>query len=253
MAVEETDAKDQTVDKTAVLQADGVNHRFGDLAVLNDVNLTVRSGSVTAIIGPNGSGKTTLIRILAGLLTPTSGRVRVEVDVERPRGYVPQENYFRPQLTVRETLQFYEAHLSESADAERMLQRVGLSEAKHRRIDALSGGMLRLLGVAQAVLGEPPVVLLDEPTSSLDPRMTRHIHRVAADIADSDTGVVLTTHDLYSAERVDRLLVLDEGEIVADDSPDAIKSETNTESLSDALVELVGEDPIVQTGRVEDG
>ena len=253
MAVEESDAENQSEEESPVLRADDVSHRFGDLTVLDDVSLTVRSGSVTAIIGPNGSGKTTLIRILAGLLTPTSGRVRVEVDAERPRGYVPQENYFRPQLTVRETLQFYEAHLSESVDAGQMLQRVGLSEAEYRRIDALSGGMLRLLGVAQAVLGEPPVVLLDEPTSSLDPRMTRHIHRVAAEIADSDTGVVLTTHDLYSAERVDRLLVLDEGDIVADDSPDAIKSETNTESLSDALVELVGEDPIVQTGRVEDG
>ena len=252
MAVEESDIEDRSGEGSLVLTADNVSHRFGDLSVLQDLSLTIYSGSVTAIIGPNGSGKTTLIRILAGLLTPTSGRVQVQVDAERPRGYVPQDNYFRPQLTVRETLQFYETQLSESVGAGQMLQRVGLSEAEHRRIDALSGGMLRLLGVAQAVLGEPPVVLLDEPTSSLDPRMTRHIHRVVADIADSDTGVVLTTHDLYSAERVDRLLVLDEGEIVADDSPDALKAETNTESLSDALVELVGEDPVVQTGRVEE-
>lgn len=242
----------QTDTDSPILTADDVTHQFGTLSVLRNVSLSIQKGSVTAIIGPNGSGKTTLIRLLAEILTPTSGRVRLQATGERPLGYVPQEINFRPKMTVRETLQFYATLLSGDIDVEQMLQRVGLVNVGERRIDALSGGMLRLLGVAQAVLGEPPVVLLDEPTSSLDPRMTRHVHHVVDNIADVDTGVVLTTHDLYSAEYADRLVVLDDGKIVADGSPHDIKTKTDMDSLMEAFVELVGEDAVVQTGRAED-
>lgn len=248
---EDTIEAHSSVDST-VLSVDSVSHRFGELSVLRGIDTTIERGSVTAIVGPNGSGKTTLIRVLSGQLSPTTGRVRLKTDADRPLGYVPQENYFRPELSVRETLRFYESLLSDSHDTDEMLRQVGLKNVERRRIDALSGGMLRLLGVAQAMLGNPPLVLLDEPTSSLDPRMTNHVHDVAAKIAGSDAGVVLTTHDLGSVERVDRLMILNRGELVADGSPNDIKTKTDTNSLSEAFLELVGEDPTVQTGQREE-
>lgn len=228
-----------------------ITRSFGDLTVIEELSVSIPASAITAIVGPNGSGKTTLARILAGVLPPDAGQRTLATDVERPIGYLPQEPQFRPAFTVEETLRFYADFLERETDVDTTMERVGLADVGDRRVDALSGGMRRLLGLAQSLLGRPPLVVLDEPTSGLDPRMQQHLLDVVTAIAAEGAGVLLTTHDLSWASETDTVVVLNRGEIVAQDSPDEILAETETDSLWDAFLSLVGEDPVVQTGRRE--
>lgn len=229
--------------ETTVLSADGISHWFGDLQVLEDVSFTLEAGTVTAIVGPNGCGKTTLLRIVAGVLQPTSGRVE-RPDVPRAIGYLPQRPDFRPAFTVRETLQFYGRLLPDPVDVDAALETVGLQAVSDRRVDELSGGMRRLLGLAQATLGEPQLVLLDEPTGDLDPRMTEYMFDLITN-PETDTAVLLATHNLSGADDADRVLVIDDGQVVAHDSPQAIMDQTNTDTFRDGFLELVETDPVI--------
>ena len=231
-----------------LLTVENVIHAFGSVSVLDDVSFQMPPDTVTAIVGPNGSGKTTLSRIIAGLVHPNDGTVSLRTDAERPIGYLPQEPQFRPVFTVAETLQFYADLLTSAETPASAMERVGLGGAGDRRVDALSGGMRRLLGIAQSFLGSPPLVVLDEPTSGLDPRMTRQIFDVVTARATEGTSVLLTTHDLTHAAEADLLVVLHRGRIVARGTPDELCSRTNTETLTEAFFSVVGEQPTVQTG-----
>ena len=236
-----------------VLSVENVEQSFDTVAALDGVSLDITANTVTAVVGPNGSGKTTLSRIITGLSQPTHGDVSLRTSAERPIGYLPQEPQFHPAFTVEETLQFYADLLSSTTDPETVMEHVGLTEIRNRRVDALSGGMRRLLGIGQSVLGAPPLVVLDEPTSGLDPRMTRQIFDVITTQTTEKQSILLTTHDLTYAQEADALVVLDHGRIVAHGSPDEILAQTNGESLHDAFFSIVGAEPAVQTGHKEPG
>jgi ABC-type multidrug transport system ATPase subunit len=205
-------------ERTPLLTVDGVSKSFGDLRVLDDVSFVVERSSVVALAGPNGSGKSTLLRIVAGL-TESGGRVTLEASGPRRVGYLPQSPAFRPGFTVGETLSFYAALLPGEPSVEAALERVGLSAARDRRVEDLSGGMRRLLGLAQASLGDPALLLLDEPTSDLDPRMTAHVFGVVDDLAAAGASVVLATHDPRGVDRSDVAMLLADGRIVARGPP----------------------------------
>jgi ABC-type multidrug transport system ATPase subunit len=231
------------------LYADEVNRTFGDVAALTAVNLDVPAAAVTALVGPNGSGKTTLLRLLAGLDEPTAGTVAYHGPAAtREVGYLPQRPSFRPGFTVAETLGFY-ARLVDD-DPDRLVERVGLSAAADRRIEALSGGMTRLVGVAQSLAGSPPVVVLDEPGSGLDPEATARVFDVVERLAADGRTVVISSHDLALVERTaDCVAVLDGGELVAHDSPAGLRA-----SWGGPLVETVVDhvDGITTTPADED-
>ena len=231
-----------------VLTVDGIKHAFGQVAVLEGISFDCPDRAVTALIGPNGSGKTTLLRIIAGVLEPTVGTVEPP-GVSRPVGYLPQNPDIRPTFTVSETIEFYADLLEEPSTPGETIERVGLGDVADRRVDALSGGMKRLLGVALAIVGDPPVVLLDEPTGDLDPRMTDHIFETVAALADDGTTVLLATHDLAGAAMADEVLVLDRGEIVLRGRPSAILEETGAETLEEAFLSIVGTELTVRGGR----
>ena len=223
-----------------VAAVENVTVSFGDLTVLEDASFSVEPNGVTCLIGPNGSGKTTLLRVVAGLLAPDSGEVERAVSSARPVGYLAQEPAFRPQFSVRETLTFYADLVGDGTDVDAVIDRVGLGGVPDRPVEALSGGMTRLLGIAQATVGDPGLLVLDEPSSGLDPMMTRHITAVVSELADDGRGVLLATHDLASVERVaDTVVVLDRGSVVATGAPADLLAETDTESLDDALSSLV--------------
>lgn len=226
-------------DERTVLELDDVAKSFGGVSVLEDISVEIRAGELTAIVGPNGSGKTTLLGLAAGLLDPTDGTVTdTESRASRSVGYLPQQPAFRPGFTVGETMEFYTALVGGDPDA--ALDRVGLTDARSRRVEHLSGGMTRLLGVAQATVGDPPLVVLDEPGSGLDPGMRTTIASVAAELAADGAAVVFSSHDLeLVAARADRVVILDGGSIVADGSPDHLQSRYDTADLSavfDAVV-----------------
>lgn len=234
-----------------VIDVEGLGHAYGDLTVLEEVSFDLAPGTIACLIGPNGSGKSTLMRLLGGLLDPTAGSVEVDARGDRPVGYLAQTPAFRPQFTVAETVAFYGSLVETDVDVDATLERVGLTPVADRPVDALSGGMTRLLGLALTTVGDPGMLLLDEPASGLDPMMTAYITGVIEDVADTGDAVVLATHNLTAAERVaDVVLVLDRGTLVAADAPGALMAETGTDTLAGALEALVGaEMPTVYAGR----
>jgi ABC-type multidrug transport system ATPase subunit len=228
---------------------DGLAHSFGDLDVLADVTFRVEKGSVACLIGPNGSGKTTLLRLVAGLLDADEGDLDIAADGDRRVGYLAQQPTFRPQFTVRETLSFYGSLVDTDVDVGATLDRVGLSPVADRRVDALSGGMMRLLGLAQTTIGDPSLLVLDEPSSGLDPTMTRHITTIVENLAADGDAVLLATHDLRSVERVaDDVFVIDRGELVARGPPGQLLAETDSETLEDVLDSVTRGDGGVSAG-----
>jgi ABC-type multidrug transport system ATPase subunit len=243
---------DRTADSEGdtVATIEQVEHRYGEHTVLEDLSYAIESGTVTALVGPNGSGKTTLLRIVAGLLSPSDGRVKLPAS-ERPVGYLPQHPTFRSSFTVEETLRFYADLLEADVDVEDVLETVGLLTFRDRRVGALSGGMGRLLGIGRAIVGRPPLVVLDEPTSDLDPNMTEHVFDVITDLGDGGLGVLLATHDLHGADAADTVAVLDRGTFVETGSPETILEETGTESLLEAFSAIVddGEFTFRRDGR----
>jgi ABC-type multidrug transport system ATPase subunit len=232
-----------------ILTVSGLAQSYGRTDVLEDISVEIDPGAVTAIIGPNGSGKTTFIRSLVGLEQPTDGEITYHgPDAPRPIGYLQQRPEFRPGQTVREAISFYGSLVGETAaDATARLERVGIAAAKHRRVEALSGGMTRLVGIAQATVGDPPLVVLDEPASGLDPGMSVRIFEVVDELADDGAAVLLSSHDLGLVERTaDRVVLIDEGSIARTGSPDELLEGLGVDSLLEAFEAVVSGD----VGRV---
>jgi len=197
--------------------------RYGDVVALDGVSLTVAEGASLGLVGTNGAGKTTLFRLLVGHETPDSGRVRVAgvdpaagVAVRERVGYLPEDVGFQPALTGREVLDFH-ADMRGGAEAgvDTLLGVVGLTDAADRPVGEYSNGMNRRLGLATALLGDPDVLLLDEPAAGLDPGGVASFNRVVRRVRDErDVTVVLSTHVLSEVEALcDRVAVLDEGEL----------------------------------------
>ena len=225
---------------TTVLELDDVSKSFGEVSVLSGVDLTAEAETVTCLLGPNGSGKTTLLSLSSGRLEPDSGTVKRRETSGRAVGYLPQRPAFRPEFTVRETIAFYGRLVPDEVDIPAILETVGLKGVADRRVEHLSGGMTRLLGLAQATVGSPPLLLLDEPASGLDPQISRHIAAVIEALAADGTAVVVATHDLVATDRIaDEVRVLDDGQFVAVGSPDALRAETGADTLDDVLETVI--------------
>lgn len=211
LVMEETDDPST---QNAPVQATNVAKSYNEVRVLEGVSLSIIPGELTALIGPNGSGKSTLLRAIVGLTDIDDGNItRPRQTSNRSFGYLPQRPEFRPGFTVEETLSFYATLLNtDGAETESVLEQVGLSQARETKVEELSGGMIRLLGLAQAILGNPQTIILDEPASGLDPGMREHVFETAKTLTDPHTGVLLTSHDLDLVERfADRVALLDHG------------------------------------------
>jgi ABC-2 type transport system ATP-binding protein len=202
------------------IAATGVAKRFGRRAALRDVSFAAAAGEVVAVIGPNGAGKTTLLQILAGSLKPSGGSVSLE---EGEIGWVPQQPALYSKLSVAENLRLF-ARLEKVPDVdatvERMLDQTGLRDRARDETGSLSGGNRQRINVAIGLLAEPTVLLLDEPTSSLDPRQRERLWAFVGGLAEAGTTVVYATHNVAEAERfADRVLVLADGELLFSGSP----------------------------------
>ena len=202
------------------LTADGVSKAYGERRALQGVSFSAHRGERIAIIGPNGAGKTTLLQILAGSLAPSGGSVSLEGG---EIGWVPQQPALYSKLSVAENLQLF-ARLERCPDVEatveRMLDQTGLRDRARDETGALSGGNRQRVNVAIGLLAEPSVLLLDEPTSSLDPRQRERLWTFVSGLAEGGTAVVYATHNVAEAERfADRVLVLADGELLFSGSP----------------------------------
>lgn len=220
-----------------VMTVSDVSFSFGELPILDEVSLSVGEGELIGLVGPNGCGKTTFLELLTGLRRPDAGEVTLPTD-DRSVAYLPQSPAFRSGFTARETINFYTELADIETDPEEFLERVGLSHVADRRVEALSGGMTRLLGLAQALIGEPPVVMLDEPTSGLDPDMSDRIFDLMMELTAEDQVLLIASHDLSGLEKhANRVLFFSEGRIQIDGTPGRIQEETNTDSLREAFSE----------------
>jgi ABC-2 type transport system ATP-binding protein len=205
------------------LEARDVTRRFGTREALRGISFGVAPGETLAIIGPNGAGKTTLLSILGGVLAPSAGSVSRE---PRDVGWVPQQPAVYAKLTVAENLGLF-ARLEGVADpgavVERMLGVTGLRDRAGDELGTLSGGNQQRVNIAAGLLADPDVVLLDEPSSSLDPRQRERLWAFVGGLARGGTAVVFTTHNVGEAERyADRLLVLADGELLFEGTPAAL-------------------------------
>jgi ABC-2 type transport system ATP-binding protein len=204
----------------AAIAAAAVTKRYGQRDALRDVSFEAHPGEVVAVIGPNGAGKTTLLSILAGLQPPTSGTVSRP---PREVGWVPQQPAVYAKLSVAENLRLF-ARLERVGDPDavvaRMLEQTGLAGRADDELGTLSGGNRQRVNIAVGLLADPPVLALDEPSSSLDPRQRERLWKFIGLLAAAGTAVVFSTHNVGEAERyADRVLVLADGEVLFTGSP----------------------------------
>jgi ABC-2 type transport system ATP-binding protein len=202
-----------------VLEVDGLSKSFGERAALRDVSLDVQSGELLAVLGPNGAGKTTLLSILAGITKPDSGRISAS---NGEVGWVPQQAGLYRRLTVEENLRLF-AHMEGVSEldptVERMLEQTGLGDRRHDQVSSLSGGNQQRINIAIGLLADPPVLLLDEPSSGLDPSQRVRLWEFVAGLAERGTTVIYSTHQIEEASHYgDRLVVLADGETIFDGS-----------------------------------
>jgi ABC-2 type transport system ATP-binding protein len=222
-----------------MLEAQGLRKRYGDVEALAGLDLAVPSGRVLAILGPNGAGKTTLIRTIATLTRPTAGTLRVAgIDVARhPKavrrtiGLAGQYAAVEPALTGRENLRVVARLFGHDAPtarlaADHVLEQMGLTDAGDRPVRTYSGGMQRRLDLGASLVGAPRVLLLDEPTTGLDPRSRNELWIAIEELAAAGTDVLLTTQYLDEADRLaDLIAIIDHGRLVASGTADELKAQ----------------------------
>lgn len=218
-----------------MIELEGVTKRFGEKVAVADLTLRVEKGEILGLLGPNGAGKTTTMRIITGYLPPTAGRVRVAgrevpsepVAVKRLIGYLPETPPLYGELTVEEQLTFV-AEIKGVPRAERsmeihiVMEETGVAEVNQRLVANLSRGYKQRLGLAQALLGNPPVLILDEPTVGLDPRQITEIRNLIRQLAGSRT-VILSSHILPEVSQLcQRVAIINQGRLVALDTPERL-------------------------------
>jgi len=220
---------------TATVLLESVTKRYGTQAAVDAVTLEFAEGRCIALVGHNGAGKTTLIKLMLGLTHPTAGRVRVLGEDplshagQRARldiGYLPENVVFPSSLSGLEMLRFY-GRLKRRPRSEcvELLERVGLAEAAHKRIGTYSKGMRQRLGLAQALLGSPRLLFLDEPTTGLDPLLRQSFYRIIGELRDRGVTVLLSSHALTELEtRVDHIVVLHRGRALVSGTLDSLRA-----------------------------
>jgi ABC-2 type transport system ATP-binding protein len=220
------------------IHAEGLGQTFGDVVALDGLDLEVAAGTVFGLLGPNGAGKTTLVRILSTLLPPTAGRARVlgfdvaaePLAVRRRIGLAGQFAALDEELTGRENVEMIgRLYRLGAAEARRrageLLERLGLTEVADRRVSTYSGGTRRRLDLGATLIAQPPVILLDEPTTGLDPRSRLALWSLVDELRRAGTTVLLTTQDLDEADRLaQRIGVVDHGRIAAQGTPAELKA-----------------------------
>ncbi|MBX0321534.1 ABC transporter ATP-binding protein [Halomicroarcula sp. F13] len=210
-----------------VLVAEDVRRAYGDTVALDGVSLSATAGEVLALVGPNGAGKTTLVRALTGT-TDAEGRVELfgesPTAVERDRiGLLPQSFAPHERLTARELVTYYAGLYDETRDVERVLADVGLAETADTAYENLSGGQKRRTCVATALINDPDLLFLDEPTTGIDPAGRQSLWDLLEGLADRGVTIVVTTHYMEEARRLaDRVGLLSEGRLVALDDPETL-------------------------------
>jgi ABC-2 type transport system ATP-binding protein len=227
---------------------------FGDVRAVDGLNLSIRKGELFGFLGPNGAGKTTTISILSGLMAPTSGKVHiagydVQKDLSRVQeriGVCPQEAAVYKFLTGRENIELFGRLYGmdkQGLDArvEALIDQADFTESARRRAKGYSGGMLRQLNLMMALVSDPEIVFLDEPTVGMDARARRRTWEYIASLKEQDKTIILTTHYIEEAQSLsDRVGIIDYGELIALGTPEELMEEHEAEDLESVFLQITG-------------
>ncbi|GET27318.1 gliding motility-associated ABC transporter ATP-binding subunit GldA [Prolixibacter sp. NT017] len=255
------------------IQVENITKLFGEQKALDDVTFSIHTGEVTGFLGPNGAGKSTMMKIITGLLTPSSGNAVVNdlpvrehsIDIRRQIGYLPENNPLYPDMYIREYLESVAGMYpikNRKARVEEMIELTGLTPELGKKIGSLSKGFRQRVGIAQALIHDPGVLILDEPTSGLDPAQLIEIRRLIQEVSRNKT-VMLSTHIMQEVEAIcNRVLIINKGRIVADkdrsqfhalrtDAPQLVRIETQGEVTAEMLGSIDGVEQVEKTGESE--
>ena len=229
----------------AAIDVDSLVVVRGGQTVIDSLTVAVETGSVTGLLGPSGCGKTTLIRSIAGVQVIRSGSVRVlgsaagSAALRRRVGYVTQASSVYPDLTVLQNLRYF-ADLAgrDDADVEGSLDQVGLRDQRDALTGNLSGGQRTRVSLAAALLADPELFLLDEPTVGLDPVLRRDLWVLFGNLARDGKTLLISSHVMDEAARCERVLLMRQGRLVADDTPDGLRRRTGTDDLEQAFLTI---------------
>ncbi len=225
---------------SAAIEVKELTKRYGELVAVNGVSFTVNRGEIFAFLGPNGAGKTTTVEILECLRKPTSGKAYVlgfdiekdQGEIKKRTGVLPQDFYTYERLTVKETIQYYAGMFDAHPDVDELIRLVDLEDKKNVLFRNLSGGLKQRLGIAVALVNDPEMIFLDEPSSGLDPKARHSVWHLIDGLHKEGKTVFLTTHYMEEAEILaDRVGIIHNGRIVALDSPESLISQHGTRNL----------------------
>lgn len=246
-----------TVDAPFAIETVGLHKQFGDLVAVHSLDLAVRRGEIFGLLGSNGSGKTTTIRMLTGLMTPTSGSATVAgIDVvanpeavRRRLGYMSQKYGLYDDMTVEENLRFYAglyglAGREGHARVEQLITELNFSARRRQLAGTLSGGWKQRLALGCATAHKPAVLFLDEPTAGVDPAARRQFWQVIKELAAGGTTILVTTHYMDEAERCERLAIIWRGRLISVGTPKEITHHLGAGSLEDAFINLQLQDGV---------
>ena len=226
-------------DDVAIL-VDGLTKRYGELTAVDNVSFTVKRGEIFAFLGPNGAGKTTTVEMLECLRKPTSGKAYVlgydvskdRESIKRKTGVLPQDFYTYERLTVKETIQYFAGMFNSHPDVDGLIKSVDLEDKKNALFKHLSGGLRQRLGIAVALVNDPELIFLDEPSAGLDPKARHGVWHLIDGFHKQGKTVFLTTHYMEEAEVLaDRVGIIYGGKIVALDATDKLVSEYGKKNL----------------------
>ncbi|MFC4334559.1 ABC transporter ATP-binding protein [Salininema proteolyticum] len=225
---------------------DRLTVRRGHRPVLHGINARMPKGSITGLLGPSGAGKTTLMRAIVGTQKVRSGGVTVEghpagsAALRYRIGYVTQDNAIYGDLTVERNIAYYAAlYRAPKGAVKSVLAQVGLTDHAGQRADRLSGGQRTRVSLACALVGDPDILVLDEPTVGLDPVLREQLWDDFRDLADDGRTLVVSSHVMDEADRCDRVVLIREGRVVADETPAALKRATGTDDLDEAFLTVI--------------
>jgi ABC-2 type transport system ATP-binding protein len=231
---------------TAVIEVHDLRVLRGGAVVIPGLDLTVAAGEVVGLLGPSGSGKTTLLRAIVGVQVVAAGTVQVlgraagDASLRHEVGYVTQSPSVYPDLTVTENLRYFATLLGTGPDdVARVLAAVDLTAGAHRRVGALSGGEKSRVSLAVALLGTPRLLVLDEPTVGLDPVLRRDLWDLFARVAAGGATLLVSSHVMDEAARCDRLLLMRDGRLLADETLPALLARTGAPDVEHAFLTLV--------------
>ena len=229
------------------IEVKNLTKSFGDVCAVNDVSFTAYSSQIIALLGPNGAGKSTLMNMIVGFLSQTSGTVEISgknnllypIETKKEIGFLPEGAPLYADMSVENFLK-YMAELKSlpKSEAKRVMALANIENVAKQKIETLSKGYKRRVGFAVSILGNPPILLLDEPTDGLDPNQKEHILGLIKDMSNDKT-IIISTHLLDEAEGIaNRIMIMDKGKIKVDGDLEAVMKQTRTNSLENAFTKL---------------